>query len=63
VIVTLLETVTVQFAPDTDVHPDHELKLLLPAVAGAPKTIVVPELSVNVKVVVPRVDGLVTELP
>ena len=53
VIVTLPVTVTVQFAPETEVHPDHEPKLLLLAVAGAPKIIVVPELSVNVKAVVP----------
>jgi hypothetical protein len=59
----LPETVTVQFAPLADVHPDHELKLLFPAVAGAPKTIVVPELSVSVNVVVPVVRRLVTELP
>ena len=42
---------------------DHELKLLFPAVAGARKIIVVPELSLNVKVVVPRADRLVTEFP
>jgi hypothetical protein len=63
VIVTLPETVTVQLAPETEEHPDHELKLLLPAVAGAPKTIVVPELSVSVSVVVPVVRRLVAELP
>jgi hypothetical protein len=59
----LPETVTVQVAPATDVHPDHELKLLPPAVAGAPKYIVVPELSVSVNDVVPVADRLVAELP
>jgi hypothetical protein len=59
----LPETVTVQFAPEGGVHPDHELKLFPPAVAGAPKTIVEPELSVSVKVVVPNVERLVTVLP
>jgi hypothetical protein len=59
----LPETVTVQFAPETDVHPDHELKLFPPAVAGAPKITVVPELSVRLNVVVPVARRLVTELP
>jgi hypothetical protein len=63
VIVTLPETVTVQFAPEAEVHPDHELKLLPPAVAAAPKYIVVPELSVSVNVVVPVVTRFVAELP
>jgi len=49
--------------PEVDVHPDHELKLLLPAVAGAPKAIVVPELSVSVNVVVPCARRLVAEFP
>jgi hypothetical protein len=63
VIVTLPETVTVQFAPDTEVQPDHELKLLLLAVAGAPKIIVVPALSVTENVVVPVASKAVAALP
>jgi hypothetical protein len=59
----LPETVNVQVAPDTEVHPDHELKLFPPAVACAPKNIVVPELSVSVNDVVPVADRLVAELP
>jgi hypothetical protein len=59
----LPETVTVQFAPEVEVHPDHELKLVVPAVAGAPKIIVVPELSESVKVVMPVARRLVTEFP
>jgi hypothetical protein len=59
----LPETVTVQFAPETEEHPDHELKLLPPAVADAPKIIVVPELSVTVNAVVPKASRLVAELP
>jgi hypothetical protein len=53
----------VQFAPETEEHPDHELKLLPPAVADAPKIIVVPELSVTVNAVVPKASRLVAELP
>jgi hypothetical protein len=63
VIVTLPDTVTVQVAPETDVQPVHELKLFPPAAAGAPNNIVVPELSVNVRVVVPTALRLVAELP
>jgi len=63
VTVVLAFIVTLQVTVVADVHPDHELKLLFPAVAGAPKTIVVPELSVSVNVVVPVVRRLVTELP
>jgi hypothetical protein len=63
VIVTLPDTVSVQVAPETEVHPDHELKLLPPAVAGAPKAIVVPEASVSVKLVVPVPRRAVAELP
>lgn len=62
-IVTLLETVTEQVAPVVDVHPDQELKLLFPAVAGAPKDMFVPGASANVKVVVPVANRLVAELP
>ena len=52
-----------QFVPETEVHPIHELKLFPPAVAGAPKIIVVPELSVTVKVVIPLARRLVSEFP
>ncbi len=38
-------------------------QLLLAAVAGAPKIIVVPELSLSVNVVIPVAERLVTELP
>jgi hypothetical protein len=37
--------------------------LVVPAVAGAPKIIVVPELSESVKVVMPVARRLVTEFP
>jgi len=57
--VTLPDTVTVQFAPKAELHPDHELKLLLPAVAGALKVSVVPELSVSAAADVP----VVTDVP
>jgi hypothetical protein len=63
VIVTLPETMTVQFEPDTDVHPDQEAKLFPPAVAGAPKMTVVPEASLTVNAVVPVVRRLVRLLP
>lgn len=56
-IVTLLETVTVQELLEVEVQPDHELKLLLAVVAGAVKLTVVPELSVRVNGVVPVVTG------
>jgi hypothetical protein len=39
---------------DTDVHPDHELKLLLPAVGDGVKIMVEPEVAVTVKGVVPE---------
>jgi hypothetical protein len=63
VIVTFPETVTVHVAPVADVQPDHEVKLLFPAVAGALNNIVVPEFSVTLNDVVPRVLRLVAELP
>jgi hypothetical protein len=59
VIVTFPETVTVHVMPEVDVHPIHALKLLLPAVAGAMKDIVAPELSVSVAAVVPVVSAVV----
>lgn len=61
--VTLPETFTEHIAPVTEVQPDHEPKVLVPAVAGAPKIIVVPELSVSVNGVIPVVRRLVTEFP
>jgi hypothetical protein len=53
----------VHVAPVADVQPDHEVKLLFPAVAGALNNIVVPEFSVTLNDVVPRVLRLVAELP
>jgi len=64
VIVILLDTVTVQVAPVAEVHPDHELKLLFPAVAGALKISVAPELRpLTLNDVVPVVSRLVTLFP
>jgi hypothetical protein len=57
------ETVTVQFCPETDVQPDHEPKLLLPAVVGAWKMYVEPELNVSENEVLPVVCRLVKLLP
>jgi hypothetical protein len=53
VIVTFDEYVTLHVTPEVDVQPVHPLKLLFPAVAGALKTVVVPEAFVTVKLVVP----------
>ena len=47
------ETVTVQFAPEVEVHPDHEENALPPAVAGAVSVTEVPLLYVSAKPVLP----------
>jgi hypothetical protein len=52
--VVVPERVSVHSVLETDVQPDHELKLLLPAVGDRLKIMVEPELAVTVKGAVPE---------
>jgi hypothetical protein len=63
VIVTFPETVTLHDAPEAEVHPLHEPKLLLPAVAGALKLYVDALGALTVNEVVPLDTVLVTAFP
>ena len=55
--------VTLQLTVLVVVHPDHEEKLLLPAVFGAVRPTGVPDEKVAVKLVVPLVTRPVRESP
>lgn len=62
-IVAFAEYVTLHVVPEVDVHPVHPLKLLFPAVAGATKFSVVPDVSDTWNDVVPFASRLVNGLP